>query len=552
MNHSNFYRQFEDRHRGDRSLIKGRLKVYLDFILPLRGLQETFKALDLGCGRGEWLELLQDQGIDAIGIDLDPGMLSACKERGLNTEEGDAIAALQTLPSNSISLVTAFHVAEHLPFDDLLTLVTEAHRVLTPGGLLILETPNPENLVVAAHNFYVDPTHQRPLPPVLLDFTTEYGGFERSRILRLQENEALSRSDAPGFWDVLSGASPDYSIIAQKAGPTSLMESIDDPFHADQGLKPETIALRYDHQISHQLESIDHVVATADDRTIKAEGRLEALEAHLEQIGQQLASVDHRTIKAEGRLEALEAHDPALELSIKSIEDRIKIEKRLAIAERLLEESVANLTSLHKRIERYEQETCHYQKEVAALEMKTIESREALESHQSRIKELMLQCESVQNQALEWHDQIYKIQGSISWRVTAPLRWLRAAILWTDGLLKSVLEGILFLVLAILLVPLSPLLVIAVPWILKKPRLRKEIGEKVKHIPPLRRILKFAVRIISRDHPSPDAVYVANTSPNKKPTKVVSDMNNGAGLEKTRPALGRLSQQIHGMLKGEE
>ena len=107
MNHSNFYRQFEDRFRGDRSLIKGRLKVYLDFILPLRGLQETFKALDLGCGRGEWLELLQDQGIDAIGIDLDPGMLSACKERGLNAQEGDALAALKALPSSSIGLVTA-------------------------------------------------------------------------------------------------------------------------------------------------------------------------------------------------------------------------------------------------------------------------------------------------------------------------------------------------------------------------------------------------------------------------------------------------------------
>ncbi|NBY21879.1 MAG: class I SAM-dependent methyltransferase [Gammaproteobacteria bacterium] len=143
MNHSNFYRQFEDRFRGDRSLIKGRLKVYLDFILPLKALQESYKALDLGCGRGEWLELLQDQGIEAFGIDLDPSMLTACRERGLLAEEGDAIAALQALQSSSISLVTAFHVAEHLPFDDLLSLVEEAHRVLQPGGLLILETPEP-------------------------------------------------------------------------------------------------------------------------------------------------------------------------------------------------------------------------------------------------------------------------------------------------------------------------------------------------------------------------------------------------------------------------
>ena len=516
MNHSNFYRQFEDRHRGDRSLIKGRLKVYLDFILPLRGLQETFKALDLGCGRGEWLELLQDQGIDAIGIDLDPGMLSACKERGLNAQEGDALAALKALSSGSISLVTAFHVAEHLPFDDLLTLVTEAHRVLTPGGLLILETPNPENLVVAAHNFYVDPTHQRPLPPVLLDFTTEYAGFERSRILRLQENEALSRSDAPGFWDVVSGASPDYSVIAQKAGPASLMESIDDPFYADQGLKPETIASRYDHQISHRLGHIDQELTKADARAIKVEGALEALQDH------------HRT----------------LEKGIQNIEDRIELEKRLAIAESRLMESKANASTLLERVERSEQEARHYQKEMASLEMNASESREALESLQNRIKELTLQCLSVQNQAIEWHDQIHKIKGSISWRMTKPLRGLRTAILWTAGLLKGILEGVLLLALAILLVPLSPILVIAVPWILKKPVIRNKIGQRVKHFPPLRRILKLATRTISPSSASPEQGREASSSSNSKRNSPQPVQEREKG-----PALGKLSEQIYRRLQ---
>jgi len=511
MNHSNFYRQLEDRFRGDRSIIKGKLWVYLDFILPLKTLQGSFKALDLGCGRGEWLELLQDQGIEAFGIDLDAGMLTACRERGLQAEEGDAIAALQALQSSSISLVTAFHVAEHLPFDDLLSLVTEAHRVLTPGGLLILETPNPENLVVATHNFYFDPSHQRPLPPALLDFTTEYAGFERSRILRLQENEALSRSDVPGFWDVLNGASPDYSVIAQKAGPAFLLKSIDGPFSADQGLKPETIASRYDHQISHRLAHIEQELAKAEAPIIKLES--------------------------------------ILEQSTLSLKDRIELEKRLAIAESHLLESKANASALLERIERSEQEARHYQKEMALLEMKAIESREALETHQNRIKELTLQCESTQNQAIEWHDQIHRIKGSLSWRMTKPLRGLRTVILWTAGLLKGILEGVLLLALAILLVPLSPILIIAVPWILRKPVLRNKIGQRVKHFPPLRRLLKLATRTISPSSVASAAGHEASANSSKNGQKPIQEPNKGPQLEKKSPALGKLSGQIHRRLQ---
>ena len=85
-----------------------------------------------------------------------------------------------------------------------------------PGGLLIMETPNPENIVVATRNFYLDPTHQRPIPPMLLAFVAEYAGFARVKTLRLQESKELVNKGDVSLQDVFAGASPDYAVVAQK------------------------------------------------------------------------------------------------------------------------------------------------------------------------------------------------------------------------------------------------------------------------------------------------------------------------------------------------
>ena len=145
----NFYRAFEDRHRGTRELIAQRLLVYLPFITPLLERHAACRAADLGCGRGEWLEILIGCGFDAHGIDLDDGMLEACRERGLPAQRNDALSYLATVEDNSLAIVSGFHIAEHIPFPDLQALVAEALRVLIPGGVLILETPNAENIAVA-------------------------------------------------------------------------------------------------------------------------------------------------------------------------------------------------------------------------------------------------------------------------------------------------------------------------------------------------------------------------------------------------------------------
>mgnify|MGYP003345869613 CR=1 FL=1 len=244
--HNNFYKAFEDQHRGSREIIKARLGVYTPFIKKIAQLHPGPTALDLGCGRGEWLELLQDLQLTATGIDLDDGMLAACRDRGLNVQTGDAIAHLKSLPAESMSIVSGFHIAEHLSLEDLQTLIQESLRVLKPAGLLILEVPNTENLVVGTSSFYLDPTHQRPLPSALLSFLVGFLGFARSKVIGVQESVPLREQHGPtSLFAVLSGVSPDYAVIAQKAGEISQIAQFDVLFAKEYGLTLEMLANRY-------------------------------------------------------------------------------------------------------------------------------------------------------------------------------------------------------------------------------------------------------------------------------------------------------------------
>jgi O-antigen chain-terminating methyltransferase len=284
----NFYRAFEDKHRGSRERIKSRLRVYLPFVEPLKALYSDCVAVDLGCGRGEWLELMTEIAVGARGVDLDDGMLAACRELGLAAERGDAIPFLQGLPDESVAIVSGFHVAEHIPFSDLQKLVQEALRVLRPAGLLILETPNPENLSVGTAKFYFDPTHQRPLPPPLLSMLPEYYGFQRTKILRLQEEPGLAGRDDPSLADVLSGVSPDYAVVAQKRGATAdSLTPFDWAFSRSYGVDLDTLTMRYDAAVGNRLEEILRRV----DRTAELEARLTQVQAELSQTQAQLSAV---------------------------------------------------------------------------------------------------------------------------------------------------------------------------------------------------------------------------------------------------------------------
>lgn len=277
-----FYRAFEERHRGSRELIESRLQVYLPFVEPLKTLYETPEILDLGCGRGEWLELLEYIGFQAKGVDLDEGMLLACRELDLDICQGDALDYLQGLAADSLSVVSAFHVVEHISFEALRQLVDEAYRVLRPGGLLILETPNSENLVVGTSDFYLDPTHQKPLPARLLSFVVEYSGFARVKTLYLQESPELVTAQRTSMLNVLGGVSPDYAIVAQKKAAAEIISLFDEPFGRSYGIRLDILAARYDQQaaqVEARTAQLEARVAQAENRATQAEARAIQAEA---------------------------------------------------------------------------------------------------------------------------------------------------------------------------------------------------------------------------------------------------------------------------------
>jgi len=168
------YADFTEHFRGSTAEVSAKLEGYLPDVHRLAG---PGGVVDLGCGRGEWLALLRDAGVAARGVDANPAFVAAGRARGLDMELGDALGYLEALPPDSIDMVTAFHVIEHLATEDLLALLEAARGALRPGGCLLLETPNPTNLVMAACDFYNDPTHRSPLPPSLTEYLVSTQGF---------------------------------------------------------------------------------------------------------------------------------------------------------------------------------------------------------------------------------------------------------------------------------------------------------------------------------------------------------------------------------------
>lgn len=217
------YAALEDEFRGSRQEIKDRLSVYLPKLVEAGIGGESMPVLDVGCGRGEWLELLRENQLHGTGIDLNRVALAMCRERALPATEAEAIAYLRSLPDASLGAVTAFHVIEHLQLQPLLDLLDETHRVLKPGGMAIFETPNPNNMFVGTRYFYIDPTHLRPVPPLLARFLAEARGFEKVEVLELHPWPAEHHIDIRTGGDVAARFNEcfygpqDYAIVARKA-----------------------------------------------------------------------------------------------------------------------------------------------------------------------------------------------------------------------------------------------------------------------------------------------------------------------------------------------
>ncbi len=215
-----FYAAFDEHFRGSKEEIKERLKAYLP-IVRAHGVAPT-PILDVGCGRGEWLELLNEEGLTATGVDANRILVEQCRARGLEVVEDDLMDYLRSLSDASLGAITGFHIVEHLPIETLVKLIDETMRVLQPEGVVIFETPNPQNVLVGSCNFYFDPTHRNPLPHQVLKFLVESRGFVGTKILNLNpSDEAPVEGDselAKRFNQYFYGPM-DYGLVAWKLRP---------------------------------------------------------------------------------------------------------------------------------------------------------------------------------------------------------------------------------------------------------------------------------------------------------------------------------------------
>ncbi len=216
------YDDFTDHFRGTRAEVTAKLAGYLPDVQRVVG---SHGVVDVGAGRGEWLTLLREAGVPASGVDSSPTFVAAGRAAGLEIELGDAVAYLARLPADSVDMVTAFHVIEHLDIDELLALLEAARRVLRPGGCVLVETPNPANLVMAACDFYNDPTHRAPLPSALTAYLVSTQGFDDIEVRPLHRKvpgyEGSGNGDAHPLLTTVSEllfGPQDYAVLGYKLG----------------------------------------------------------------------------------------------------------------------------------------------------------------------------------------------------------------------------------------------------------------------------------------------------------------------------------------------
>jgi 2-polyprenyl-3-methyl-5-hydroxy-6-metoxy-1,4-benzoquinol methylase len=206
------YGAFAQRFRGSEEYVKTGQQIYVPYFAGRRNV------LDIGCGRGEFLELMRDAGVQARGIDLSAESVALCRSKGLETEIADVFSDLSAQPEAAFGGIFCAQVIEHLPPERLPELIKLAARCLEPGGLIAIETPNPECLAIFASHFYLDPTHTRPVPhPLLIFYLEEFGigGIELKKLSPAADSmpsvKSLTEEFRESFFDGL-----DYCVIGKR------------------------------------------------------------------------------------------------------------------------------------------------------------------------------------------------------------------------------------------------------------------------------------------------------------------------------------------------
>ena len=206
------YAKFAERFRGPEEYVKSGQRFYLPYFEGCRNV------LDIGCGRGEFLEMMRDASIPARGIDLGAESVAACQLKGLDAEIADVFPYLASMEDGTLDGIFCSQVVEHLPPERLPELIRMCAERLARGGVIAIETPNPECLAIFGTHFYLDPTHTRPVPhPLLMFYLEEYGigQMELCRLSPAVETMPALSSLPDDFRGAFFG-SLDYAVIGRK------------------------------------------------------------------------------------------------------------------------------------------------------------------------------------------------------------------------------------------------------------------------------------------------------------------------------------------------
>ncbi|MBP0957367.1 MAG: methyltransferase domain-containing protein [Oscillospiraceae bacterium] len=212
------YFRFENYFRGSRETVKQRQETYLEYFRNCRSI------LDIGCGRGEFLELMRDNGLSAVGVDTYPDFAEYCCSLGLNAVCDDGIGYLSRL--ESVDGIFVGQVVEHLTVDQIINLIETAYSKLSDNGVIIMETPNPQSLSIYVNAFYIDPSHVKPVHPETLKYLLKNAGFSSIETVFTEsskpditipplKNEEEFNTAMATVQNMLFG-SQDYAVIARK------------------------------------------------------------------------------------------------------------------------------------------------------------------------------------------------------------------------------------------------------------------------------------------------------------------------------------------------
>jgi O-antigen chain-terminating methyltransferase len=425
------YAAFEARFRGSRELILQRMQAYAPLLaLAEQRLSRPWRAVDYGCGRGEWLQLVRGRGWDAIGIDTNPSMLREAAALSLQVQCGDMIEHISAQPAQSVVLVSAFHVVEHIPQDAVFDFVRHAARVLLPGGLLILETPNPENVAVGTSNFYLDPTHQRPIPPLLLQFVVQQAGFEAAHVVRLngEAEEGPARTLEQVLRPLFSRA-PDYAIVATRGADEAWLVELARAAQTVSQRPPVDLEALHSvsqalHELTQQLpidlrESIDRLAEVNERSIMRIGGQLERIE--------QKFDVSLRTVfsDAEARQALQSAVESRRQLLVKWkewIDARAVYEERerdlRARYQALLDSTAAD----RHRLAQLDAQLLTHGDDLARRDAALAAAQERGAALEGEVQSTRQRLHDANAAAAASAQVVAQMEGSRSWRLTRPLR----------------------------------------------------------------------------------------------------------------------------------